>query len=368
VENNHPFLKGCIVSVALSESTASRMEYALRQYLETCQLPCSVTINKEGFSNWLYRRKATRVLSFGSVHTTKQREYCAIARVRGVAMFTRYIACKTSAILEIDPQKSREILTVSRDQMKHDAQHELNTFITEITIDNKSLSRDCSLNKTEIFGKFKTIGKRRDNAEEKTEEQPKASMAGTSEVLWHGGFAAAAYCTGELALAPEAPFPYEYSVHYEDAPKHLNASARRFHKEAISGNRLKLLLAWDETLQFFLETLHDIFGEEIRYLPGFVFGNSIGGMCKTQKEEENEGHILYINPLDTDGKINLSCQDYARLYSIGAHEVAHIRSQYHNEEYASVLTQINERTVDRMGELKSQIRKAVATLKTQKEN
>lgn len=367
IQNNLAFLKGCEVCVRISASQASSMETLLKDYLKWCQLPCFLSINGTPFQEWLYKRKATRTLSFGTIHTTKQKENTLAIRVRGVTMFQRYLSCKTSAIIEIDALKSREILTVSRDQLKWDAQHELNKFITEITIDNKSLSRDCSVNKTEIYGKFKKIGMQKEKKEKHGEHVTK--LAGECETTWYGGnFQSAAFCTGtpatnaSLEIIPENNSPYEFSVHYEDAPRQLNASAKRFHKENISGNRLKLLVAWDETIRFFLEEIHKSFFEETHYLPGFVFGTGIGGLHKIENSGDVKGHIIYINPLDENGKINLSCQDYSRLFAIGAHECAHTIHDYHNEEFAAVQTTLTQKTVDRVGELKTRIRNAIANI------
>lgn len=367
IDNTLPFQKGCIVEVVLSQTHGHRMESILREYLASCQLPCAFLINDVPFTNWLYRRKATRTLSFGTVHTTKQKEYCMLIRVRGVVMFERYIGSKTGAIVEIDPVKSREMLTVSRDQLKYEAQHELNNFITEITLDNKSLSRDCSLNKTEIYGKFKKIGKKREDAVKPAPTEPKACGAGTSETIWFGqGLATAAYYIGNPPVEEPETCPLDFSVHYEDAPKSLSASARRFHKETISGNRLKLLAAWDATIAFFLEGLHTLYGEEILYLPGFVFGTGLGGLHKTEKvDAEEKGHIIYINPLDSEGKIKLSCKSIATLYAIGVHEVAHVRSDYHNEDWGGVVTELTLVTVEKTNELKTRIKNAVAEITQQ---
>jgi Histidine kinase-, DNA gyrase B-, and HSP90-like ATPase len=379
IENDHSYVKGCSVYVEMSEANAPDMEEYLRDYLSLCQLPCEITINGAPYTNWLYRRKATRQLTFGTVHTTKQKPYCAIVRVRGVSMFSRYISSETGAILEIDPTRSRELLTVSRDHLKYENQRELDDFINEITIDNRSLSRDCSVNKTEIYGRFKKILKKGDNKLE-AEEEKKALALGESSTTYHdSGLASAALYEGKLgehlletvegldfSKTSSDPFgdslPWKeylkrnFAVHYEDTPRDMVSSAKRFHKENISGNRLKLLAAWDATCSFFLESLSEIYEcDETAYLPGFVFGVGIGGL----HQKKDEGHILYMNPLDSNGNIGVSCKDFAKLFSLGAHEVSHTRFQFHNEDYANTLTTLVEYCVPKIGELKHRIKQAI---------
>lgn len=369
INNMMPILKGCTITVKLSEAESDQMERALRAYLETCQLPCRTTINGEEFNGWLYRRRATRILSFGTVHTNKNRQNNTVVRVRGVAMFERYSGCPTGTLLEIEAAKARELLTVSRDSLKYAAQSELDAFIAEITVDSKSINRDCSVNKTEVFGKFKRIAGK---AAAERERERRAAAAGTQETILHGTERAwdgqgrlAALCedgSSVLELPEENAPPIPYSVHYEDAPRAICSSAKRFHPEAISGNRLKLLAAWDASVQFVLETLEEWRDQEFLYLPGFAFGSGIGGLHKEERTAEGEGHMIYINPLDENGKIRVSCHDYAELYATAVHECTHVLRGYHDEEYAGLLTDLTRRTAGKLQELKARIREAVTEI------
>jgi hypothetical protein len=435
IDNTLNFHRGCLVEVDIATSLASAqdMEAALREYLGSCQLGCAVAINGVPFTGWLHRRRATRELSFGTVHTTKQRSRTAIIRVRGVTMFERWVDCPLGAIVEIEPAKSRELLTVSRDNLKYSAMRELEQFMTEISVDKRSLSRDCAVNLTEIYGAFRRIKKKagecakivagQENDPDKTDwSEKKAARASgpetSSEVLWHGQKAQFSNTNGggagpsvgsspgvcsngpmrtsgmethsgpweedngqrELCFQsgegtwgaepngePQKKNPaedMEYAVHYEDATKEIARAGKKFHREVIYGKRLKLLLAWDETVQFFLEILEASFpncpqSSEVNYLPGFVFSPSAGGMHQEKNGDTGKGHLICINPVDSQGRIRLSCHDYAKLFSIGSHEVAHVREAIHNEDYASTLTTLTENAVERMPELKRRIRQCI---------
>jgi hypothetical protein len=367
IDAMQPLFKGCCVSVVISTTSAEEMERALKSYLKNCQLPCQVSVNGENFTEWLYRRRASRILTFGTVHTTKHVQNTTVARVRGVSMFERYTGCPTGTILEVEADKARTLLTVSRDSLKYDAQKELDAFITEITLNSKSINRDCATNKTEVFGRFRRVAGKK-GAER--ERERRAAIAGTQETSLYGtspAYAAAAYgapsgdCT-VTELEPAFPAPViPYSVHYEDAPKSIASRARRFHPELISGKRLKLLAAWDATIQFVLEAIEEWRGEEILFLPGFAFGSMLG-LHKEENTAEGEGHILYINPINSSGNIRVSCHNYAELYATAVHECTHVLRDYHDEEYASLITELTARTAGKMQEMKTRIREAVAEI------
>ena len=357
IETNHPYIRGCHIQVLTKESPLETLTTHLKDYLKTCQLPCSITINGDPFSDWLYKRKATRTLSFGTIHTTKQRENSVLIRVRGVAMFERNSPCRTGAIIEIEPSCSRNILTASRDNLKYSEQRELDGFLSEIAIDNRSLTRDLTVCKTDIYGKFKQI---------KTSEAPQSQIETLQNSLGVclttqlpppnsqpcGEFI-------ETTVDLQEPNQPDYSLHYEDVPKKLLQSTKKFEPQQLGGTRLKLLKVWDETCKFLLEHLAEKTQQDLRYLPGFVFGPNIRGLHKTERNSAGNAHILYINPLDERGNINISCQDIHTLFAIGVHEITHVIHSYHNEDYAAELTQLVEETLPKLPELKRRIRNSL---------
>lgn len=374
INNQLSHFKGCKIEIEITIAAAGDMEEALIHYLETCQLPCHIFINTTPFTNWLHRRKATRALSFGTIHTTRSFSHKTICRVRGVTMFERYSGCPSGTILEIEAAKSRDVLTVSRDNLKYEQQGELDAFLSEITLDHESIKRDCSLNRTEIFGPFKKIGKRLAKETKELLQAAKAGCLGSSHTTYHG-MTPAAY-TGpawegpapenisqeilEETNTPEIP----YSVHYEDAPTSILSSAKRFHPDHISGRRLKLLIAWDTTLEFVLEALEEWKAETILYLPGFAFG-PFDALHKKEETQEGEGHILYLNPIDRKGRIRLSAHHIPELYATAIHECSHIFEHYHDEHFASIQTQLTTLTAGKFPKLKSRIRTALAHHSTQ---
>jgi len=301
--------------------------------------------------------------------------------VRGVTMFQRYSGCELGTILEVEASKARNILPVSRDNLKHEEQRELDDFLAEITVDKNSLKRDCNVNKTEIFGKFRKNKKRELKelkeaiAKEAAEREERMSMrlTGESHTVYHGwDVPHAAYMPmGEKTdntqkYIPDEPEPeIPFSVHYEDASRIVSKAAKNFEPGNIKGNRLKLLAAWDATVEFMMEEMEDWRQEEYLFLPGFVFGDPLG-LYRKETFGDSEGHVIHINPIDSTGKIRISCHDIGELYAIAVHECAHILRHYHDETHSAYQTILTQRTAPKIGELKNRIRAAVAAVEKRK--
>jgi hypothetical protein len=158
--------------------------------------------------------------------------------------------------------------------------------------------------------------------------------------------------------APRIPF----SLHFEDAPRSIARSAKKFSNEEIKGSRLKLLAAWCATIEFILEELALWQNDEYSFMPGFVFGEPLG-MHQAVCVNGVHGHVLYINPIDNNGSMRVTHNDVGTLYAIALHECAHILRRYHDETYVSYLTELTSRTAAELPELKMRIRIALAKIK-----
>jgi hypothetical protein len=354
-----PFTKGCSLSIQISVCLQTSLKSALFEYLTVCQLPCHVEIEGELHKNWLHKRQATRMLSFGSVHTCKSKPNTLIVRVRGAAMYTQWISCDTGVIVELEPSKSRDILLISRDQLKYDYREELTKFVSEIQVDSQSLKRDCLYNETKIYGNF------RKKIDKNKLPEPVDTQVGT--LATNTQPASFSYEPDINSLFPPEPKPdwrdsLEYTIHLEDVPRTVRTSAKKFEKEHIEGNRLKLLVAWIATCDFFIDIVSEIYSASIDYLPGFVFG-SCAGMHKEKYQGSDYAHLLYINPLDEEGNIKLRCNDISTFYAIGLHECTHILCSQHTERWASHATEIMQKSFSRIPELKSRIQTAIQALK-----
>lgn len=368
-------IKGCQLRVITAHSSRSSLEYALRKYLETCQLQSCIQVEVQGerFTNWLYKRKATRIVEFGSLHTSKRIPYRSIVRVNGVAMFENYLCCADlGIILEIPPEKSRNILTVSRDQLKSPHGRTLDTLLIEIAIDSESIKRDSTTTRKQIYGRFKKPGKEEDHPESEAPESEATQTQGAThrpQSVMHSaepGKPGQNYYTtaGQvdqmtdeqiikclLAPTPQAVPKIPYILAFEDATPKLVTQSKKLEPGELGGVREKILIKWDQACGFFLQLVQEMTTDEIRYLPGFIISPSIKGSCG----KEEGGYSILINPFTDQGKLRLSCKDTHTFFSLAAHECAHVLEPFHNESYASVLTTLTEKGLKKFKEFKTLI-------------
>jgi len=359
IQDSPTYHKGCTVTIYSKEDTAENFRNHLIEYLQTCQLEACVTINLVPFSQWRHRRKVTRRLSFGEIHTNQKTPHAITIRVKGVAMFEKYSPSKVGAIIEINPDISRSILTVSRDNLKYQPQQELDHFLNEIAVDTNSLIRDKSVTKTEIYGSFRTILPQNitNRASETTLEEDLFSLS-PALITASSCPKVAPATNATTTLKEKDPDGLPYSIHYEDAPPHLLRAAKQFEKGLLSGKRKKLLSAWDTACKYILEYLCEKTKQNIQYLPGFVFSPNLRGLHQQINTPQGEAHILYFNPLTKTGNLAVKLTDVNTLYAIAAHECAHIQYPFHNEDYAAALTELVEISVTTLPALKKRIKAA----------
>lgn len=364
IDNDRPAVKGCSVKVIISESDAASMRQSLLSFLRTCQLPCKVFIDGEQFTEWLYKRKATRRLSFGNVHVSKLITQQTVVRIRGVTMFSRHTNCQTGTILEIDPDKSMEVLPVSRDSLFYDERYELDRFLSEIAIDSQSIKRDSTVNETRVYGRLK-----RANARDNPSMGDFVTTGDDSQLSGLASLSVMCLTSGEVEIVASRPtgsvvsVPVDYAAHIEDLPRHLVRKTKLFAPEAIKGRRLKLLMAWDAVVNFVMERASDGTNPMPDYMPGFVFSENLKGMFKPI----DGGCLICVNPLDSAGSLAVSHVDVSTLLSIALHEVAHVWERYHDECYASRLTDLIARVLtdkDSLEQLHTAVESAVKSCRS----
>lgn len=367
---------GCRVEVTINQADAYDMESSLRNYLSTCQISSYCTINGEAFSDWLYRRRATRQVSFGTLHVSRAMPRRLLARVSGVCMFEQYISCPVGIILEVDPEKARDILTISRDNLKYSQAQELSALCSEIAVDNTSIQRDCLHNKTQIFGNLKRYVRKSEpdrnqcptssasspapsSPDANTEQQYESNHASTMGLSSLADTSTERYQLGARGgqdTGIGAPIlEFSFATHFEDASKVLQRAAGQFQPTTIGGKRLKMLKAWDAAVEFFLETIAEVYTDDLTYLTGFLFSGKSEAM---HIQHEGQGHLILIAPVTSTGKLSYSVQDHAKLYALALHECTHIIHKYHDEDFAATQTELAKRTLSKYNQFRARVRSA----------
>jgi hypothetical protein len=408
------FFPGCQMIIHLDRNETVNPVEELKNYLSLAQMRCKIYSNEEGindFKSWLHRRKEARRLSFGSVHVNKsgKHSYTLIVRVNGVPMFTRSMLCPYQIILEIDIDKSRDVLLSNRDSLHYRYQNELDLFIQTITVDQRTLRE----NKTKIDmvgdGHF-TCAKEVEPEHKKPDRVVSAVMTdvvehnfaleeveqdnnvpATQEVEQDNSVPdlfdsivksdnkspgveyrpASSFTesnferrventtTNELSRA-ETEFPC-VMIYVETELDVLKRAAWRYNpkhwKNGQGRDTLNLLKMWTIACRYVVEELVKMRGyEQVLWRTGFLFSEEYEAMCLGK----GGVHTFLFCPVDKGtGKKCFrlgSFQDRMRLISLALHEAVHIENSYHDEVFASTLTGLTGMVYGRVREIQAEMK------------
>jgi hypothetical protein len=123
------------------------------------------------------------------------------------------------------------------------------------------------------------------------------------------------------------------------AIKNVRGVSQRYRK---GSNYLKLLIVWETcclcAIHSLLKTSYK--SSSVRWLVGWTFSSEHGA----KHVDLPAGHAICLNPVTKYGTLRYKSRSYVdhlMLMALAKHEVAHIIESYHNEDYASVLTDID---------------------------
>ena len=150
------FRRGCQMIIDLIPKNRWNNDINLKaefvNFLKTCQLEQRVVIDGERHTEWTYRRKLLKPLSyderaFANLYVNKSAidkdasEGVLLVRVNGLTMFKQSVSPKVQVILEIDPTMSREVLTSNRDGLSYGFRGVLTQFVETLNTETKSALR-----------------------------------------------------------------------------------------------------------------------------------------------------------------------------------------------------------------------------------
>jgi hypothetical protein len=348
---------GCLVEVKIVLATAAEMEGALDLYLQSCQLGCEVWVNGALFNRWAFRNRIAGQLSFGKVFVNKSKaRYSVLVRVNGVQMFSRYTQAAWQIVIEIDPARSREILTSNRDGLTSHAARELDDFIGSIWVNPVSAVRSRFQRFQEDSGApIYRVRKKRGEEEEDSGAMERSSIESGPQMVQEAVSRTPGYvplCENSAvvssfrdpssslqncALGKRTGPGYVFSVACSSRP--LLEAAKSFRPEVIGGTRLKLLEQWTAACKLAAEEFADLEDEALAFRTGFTFVEEDLASCSVH------GGIgdLLLRPVQLDGKLTYkltSSADMSRLQALAAHEVVHLSYRAHDEIFARALTML----------------------------
>jgi hypothetical protein len=349
IEEDINFLAGCkfVITIPLNKfySNFEKFELALKRYLLMSNIRANININNNKYDYQpLIARGKKKELSFGTAYANKSAEdkNKIIFRVNGVAMFSRYTSANIQVIVEINPEKSRQVLLSNRDSLIWSSQDEVDQFCELISKETLSAFREKNSGEEIIIGSARKFQRKIDILNLSPKAEGNEFIFNRETPFQEESFNKISSITAKSSITEGLV------VLTKTADKKIRAAARNFSPdklEAPESRKLKLLKQWAIACEAALESLcklRDI--NEIDWRPGFVFDETMEACHKLS----NDGaHTLMLNPIHINGndigKIKFSITNFnshVELLTLAAHEVAHCEHKWHDESYAGLFTDI----------------------------
>lgn len=359
--------QGVKLEIDVDRDGWERLEDDLKAYLKTCQLTPTVTVNGQRWTEWTYRRRLARELSFASVHTNKSATPQLLVRVNGVTMFDCYTTAPALVTVEIDPSRSREILQMSRDGLTGEFQNELNSFINEINVDKQSAlrKRRCKSTHFQGSGGFKSRKKNTrpnifaellnrtviaaiDDDTAPAPVMPRILHNTNREVQEYRAYVD----LFDVLLEDETEYNSKVRAKIDQYnPQRWDLSAEPVRSNVRGAYRkgtgmFRLLVLWKSACECCIDLLQNKMNgpDEVSWGVGWIFADDTDTPM-ARHVTKGETSYLLLNPCDNDGKMKFSLSDREDLIKIiasAAHEVCHIVHREHDQYFANALTTMAE--------------------------
>lgn len=166
-----PYFRG-VELVAWVDPQGVNLKEKFENYLRRCHITATVTLNGTRWTEWTYRNKFERKLSFCRIFTNKSKQSGVFVRVNGVQMFSPFCNAPFNVVVEIDQERSRQVLQANRDGLLSEFQQELESFVAELNINKQSALREKRSKSTTFKGTGTFTSKRtaKKAAEKEVEE------------------------------------------------------------------------------------------------------------------------------------------------------------------------------------------------------
>lgn len=392
--NDRPYVHGCEVWVDVDITDrygTVDMISALRDYLSYAQMNCEIRCNLpefDNYSNWLYKRRLCRELSFGHVYVNKSGEKKGelVVRVSGVPMFTKHHRADAQVVIEIDPERNREVLVSNRDSLHGQYDRELEAFLQEIAVDRHSALRvqepvekiigeanaaSVTFRRKVEVDNEDTVSGQDELANEMTEQDE--SVALNRSEMTPARIGEPCDRSFGLTSSPNSSYPSGYAssvlrshgfsrkfpslVLYCDSTRaELRKAMWLFNPENKGGKyfgstKKKLALIWGIAVEVAIEAYLELKEKDsLAWRPGFVFSDE----CLARHRLISGVHQFLLNPVNEHGKIRFRLnnrQDRIKLVVSAIHEVTHVACPYHDEDFTNMCDNITEVVFSRLSEV-----------------
>lgn len=383
------------------------LEATLRDYLKYCHLEgCHVTVNGKRWDTWTYKNKFERDLSFGKVFTNKSKDAGILVRVNGVHMFKPYTSAPFLVIVEIDKERSREVLQASRDGLLVEFHSELESFINELNINKQSAlrskksksisykgtgtftsrrsakpSKEQQINALEALFRHNEIempdkirevvekAKDTEHAVEAVKELYRTNncplkepeVVRTEGPLHNHGHVDEEESTEDLTFdmfdtivvddtnnsrvrkVIETYYPQNWDLVGNGWRWNKARTEKQYFRAGVE--KYKLLVMWKAACEFAIRLLQDELqrgDDEISWGVGWCFSDE----AEAKHKSDGGTDWLLLNPCKADGTMALGLSDkesLSRMVALACHEVCHILYTDHDEAFANLCNDLQDK-------------------------
>lgn len=382
------FVKGCKLEIMVDGTDTDSMTSYLKDYIKTSALVTRINLNGTEINDLsLPIGEHVRDLTaeddttpFAKVYVTKgEMDYYMMVRVNGTLMYREYTGVPHRITVELDPTRSREILTASRDSLHDKFRRAIANYRDELRSNTRSAVKSTKNKikvRTQGSGMIKTVK----SIGTKGSATGERHLVPISEVQFAGDVEALRAQIKEidyldLSMAqrerlaeimqkvPEIeddfnPLPSLIFLRNTASEKIISASEKyrpsnwRFYIEkgrvkwTVGEEQIRLLMMWKYMCEQAVRSLLDSGkSHNIIWSVGWVFEEGTAAMA----DRSEDGYHFLLNPLDDEGKMRFRLRDASslkRMMSDAKHEVAHVISMAHDEDFAYTLSEIDAHFLD----------------------
>ena len=337
---------GCKLIIDIDESSYEELHRSLVGYLAQCQLISKVTINRQDWTEWTYRRNVTKELfmrgtAFAGVHVNRQGVYKnrVLIRVDGTLMFALSTRAKAQVIVEVKRKQSLAILTANRDGLREGYAQALEAFLTDLAVDTNSALTMRHMREESTRLRDGIIRTTRDKSELVTPNGATAMAARTSTSV---------FIYPNIGIFDQTDLePVRKAI--------IRYHPKKWHVGDLAGKRpghpQTLMEVWRTACEIVVQSYIAITGvPSVSWTVGWYFASAETRSMLVLREGVN---FLCLNPVNDDGtprypSIAYAADDDTRpefrmLLASAKHEVAHLLSKVHDEQFASILSDLDER-------------------------
>lgn len=320
-----------------------------RTWLSQCDAPAVITINGEEMPR-LNASREVKDLGWGKLYCedTKETTQYMTVRIKGVSMFRVWIGdVQKSIVLEIT-KPSTDILTSNRDGFQYEQDTEVRKLIEQITIDKSSFGR-LHQTMTRITGNSRSFISRvirqilATNLNTGTTDVVAVrTKVETIQAQVEGGSMDTDTAITHLKeMAKDIPDGWvidrKIKDYINDVDFYIQINDKGYEKipDAISPSK-KMKKKYHSLACLWKATLKHVFYAN-SMTANFCIGWIIDSGAMAQYSAKNGTEMYLLNPFTINSKINKKNKKEVvhNLLITAAHEVAHRRCGYHDENFAA---------------------------------